>query len=184
MAFSKLDPNTALIVIDLQYGIVALPTCGDASAVVTVSAQIVQAFRQQQRPVVLVNVAGRAPGRTELPARAGQQPDNWATLVPELQPASTDMLITKHNWGAFINTDLHQQLQALGITQVVVIGIATSMGVESTARQAFELGYNVALVTDAMTDLNQETHNNSIQRVFPRLGETGTAAELLALLAG
>jgi nicotinamidase-related amidase len=58
------------------------------------------------------------------------------------------------------------------------------MGVESTARQAFELGYNVALVTDAMTDLNQETHNNSIQRVFPRLGETGTAAELLALLAG
>jgi nicotinamidase-related amidase len=183
MTFSRLDPHTALIVIDLQYGIVALPTCGDANAVVTTAAQIIQAFRQQQRPVVLVNVAGGAPGRTEQAVRGGTLPDNWATLVPQLAQAPTDILVTKHNWGAFINTDLHQQLQARGVTQVVVIGIATSIGVESTARQAFELGYHVSLVTDAMTDLNQETHRNSIQRIFPRLGETGTAKALLALLA-
>ncbi|MDF0534179.1 isochorismatase family protein [Shewanella yunxiaonensis] len=183
MAFSQLDPHTALIVIDLQYGIVALPTCDDAAAVVDKSAKIIGAFRQQQRPVVLVNVAGGAPGRTAQAPSDGQRPDNWATLVPELGTDSHDIHVTKNNWGAFINTDLHQQLQARGVTQVVIIGIATSIGVESTARQAFELGYNVSLVSDAMTDLHRDTHENSLQRIFPRLGETGTTEELLALVA-
>ena len=65
---------------------------------------------------------------------------------------------------------------------MVICGIATSIGVESTARQAYELGYNVTLATDAMTDLNLDTHNNSVKLIFPRLGETGTSAEVLALV--
>ncbi len=69
-----------------------------------------------------------------------------------------------------------------GLTQVDVCGIATSIGVESTARQAYELGYNVTLATDAMSCLNAETHHNSIERIFPRLGETGTTEDILALL--
>lgn len=64
----------------------------------------------------------------------------------------------------------------------MLCGIATSIGVESTARQAYEAGFNVTLVTDAMTDLNPEAHDNSVRRIFPRLGETGAAADIVALL--
>ncbi len=81
-----------------------------------------------------------------------------------------------------MHTDLHQQLQALGVTQVVIVGIATSIGVESTARQAFELGYHVTLCTDAMTDLNLDNHQHAINAIFPRLAETGTTQDVLALL--
>jgi nicotinamidase-related amidase len=62
---------------------------------------------------------------------------------------------------------------------VVLSGVATSVGVESTARAAHELGYNVVLATDAMTDLTPEAHRNSVQHIFPRLGETATTAEIL-----
>ena len=89
---------------------------------------------------------------------------------------------TKQTWGGFHTTDLHEQLQQRGITQVVVCGIATSIGVESTARQAYELGYNVTLATDAMTCLNADTHQNSVERIFPRLGETGSTTDVLVLL--
>ncbi|MEI9931349.1 MAG: isochorismatase family protein [Rhizomicrobium sp.] len=69
-----------------------------------------------------------------------------------------------------------------GVTQVVCCGVATSAGVESTARFAQELGYNVTLASDAMTDMSPEAHDNSIKRIFPRLGETGTTAEIVALV--
>ncbi|MBB5445403.1 nicotinamidase-related amidase [Paraburkholderia sp. WSM4177] len=65
---------------------------------------------------------------------------------------------------------------------MVLVGVATSIGVESTARFASEAGLNVALVVDAMTDLNADAHINSITRIFPRLGETGTTREVLDLL--
>ena len=61
-------------------------------------------------------------------------------------------------------------------------GIATSAGVESTARSAYDLGYNVVLVTDAMTDRDAEVHRLSVEKVFPRLGKTDTTARVLQLL--
>lgn len=91
--------------------------------------------------------------------------------------------MTKQTWGAFTGTSLHDHLGSLGVTQVVLAGVATSIGVESTARFAHELGYHVVLVTDAMTDRDAEAHAHSLRRVFPRLGETATTAEVLALLA-
>lgn len=183
MALTTLDDNTALIVIDLQNGIVALPVAPlEAHEVIERSARLADAFRGQKRPVVLVNVAGGAPGRNEQPKHGGDLPADWATLVPDLAQQRGDIVITKKTWGAFHNTDLHEQLQQRGITQVVICGIATSIGVESTARQAYELGYNVTLATDAMTCLNAETHKNSVERIFPRLGETGTTDDVLALL--
>ena len=91
--------------------------------------------------------------------------------------------MTKRNWGAFYGTDLDLQLRRRGITQVVLAGIATSIGVESTARAAHEHGYQVTLATDAMTDLDPEAHRNSIERIFPRLGERGTTDEVITLLA-
>jgi nicotinamidase-related amidase len=182
MPATTLDLKTALIIIDLQKGIVALPTVHPASEVVARAAQLAEAFRRRGLPVVLVNVAGAAPGRTEQARPAGAFPDGWAELVPELNPLPQDHLVTKRAWGAFANTDLLDRLRREGVTQVVIAGIATSIGVESTARQAYESGFNAMLATDAMTDRQAEAHENSVERIFPRLGETATTDEILALL--
>ncbi|MBY8087062.1 isochorismatase family protein [Vibrio fluvialis] len=182
MAITQLDKTTALIVIDLQCGIVALPPQHTVPGVIEQANRLIDVFHRQQRPVVLVNVAGGAPGRTDQKLGSHSVPDNWATLVDELHCQDDDILITKRTWGAFMHTDLHQQLQALGVTQVVIVGIATSIGVESTARQAFELGYHVTLCTDAMTDLNLDNHQHAVSAIFPRLAETGTTQDVLALL--
>ncbi|ADU69093.1 isochorismatase family protein [Pantoea sp. At-9b] len=182
MAVTTLDAKTALIVIDLQHGIVALPVVHDPKVVIERCKRLTDAFRAHDLPVVLVNVAGGAPGRNEQARHGGELPADWAVLVPEMTPQPGDLSVTKKTWGAFHNTGLHEQLQQRGVTQVVVCGIATSIGVESTARQAYELGYNVTLATDAMTCLNADTHQNSVERIFPRLGETGSTADVLALL--
>ena len=182
MAITALDPKTALIVIDLQKGIVAFPTAHPAGEVVQRAASLADAFRRHSLPVVLVNVSGGAAGRTEQTRRQGPFPPGWADLVPELNQQPTDHTVTKQTWGAFTNTGLDEYLKMLGITQVVIAGVATSIGVESTARFAHELGFNVALATDAMTDMNLDAHTHSVTRIFPRLGETGTAAQIIALL--
>ena len=182
MALTTLDTQTALIIIDLQHGIVNLPVVHAPQPIIERCARLAEGFRARQLPVALVNVAGGAPGRTEQARHGGELPADWATLVPEMTPQAGDITVTKKTWGAFHNTALHDALQQRGVTQVVVCGIATSIGVESTARQAYELGYNVTLATDAMTDLDMATHNNSVDLIFPRLGETGSAADVLALL--
>jgi nicotinamidase-related amidase len=94
----------------------------------------------------------------------------------------SDLLVTKRTWGAFTNTGLEARLKSLGVTQVVIAGVATSIGVESTARHAYELGFNVTLALDAMTDLSLEAHENSVARIFPRLGETGSTWEIAGLI--
>ena len=181
MAMTTLDLKTALIVIDLQAGIVGLSTAQPAEAVIQQAAVLADAFRRHGLPVVLVNVDGGAPGRTEQPRR-GERPAGWSDLVPELRQQPSDILVTKRTWGAFTNTDLDEYLKGRGVSQVVIVGIATSAGVESTARQAHEHGFNVTLAVDAMTDMNPDAHINSVTRIFPRLGETGTTAEILSLL--
>jgi nicotinamidase-related amidase len=181
VALTTLDSKTALIVIDMQAGIVGLPTAQPADRVIQQAAILADAFRRHGLPVVLVNVDGGAPGRTEQPRR-GERPAGWAELVPELHHQPSDHTVTKRTWGAFTNTDLDEYLKGRGVSQVVIVGIATSAGVESTARQAHEHGFNVTLAVDAMTDMNPDAHINSVTRIFPRLGETGTTAEIIALL--
>ncbi|MGU7770630.1 isochorismatase family protein [Burkholderia sp. MR1-5-21] len=182
MSATRLDPTTALIVIDLQKGITALPIAHPAADVVRQATVLADAFRRRGLPVVLVNVAGGAPGRTEHGGLNVPLPDDWTDLVPELNRQPHDHVVTKRTWGAFTGTGLDAHLKAAGVTQVVLAGIATSIGVESTARQAHELGYNVTLAVDAMTDLNADAHANSIARIFPRLGETGSTQDIVALL--
>ncbi|ABE33964.1 isochorismatase family protein [Paraburkholderia xenovorans LB400] len=182
MALTTLDAKTALIVVDLQRGIVALPTAHPTGEVVERSAVLAEAFRRHGLPVVLVNVTGGAPGRTQEARNTGDFPAGFADLVPELNAQPSDHRVTKRTWGAFTNTDLEAYLRGQGVTQVVLVGVATSIGVESTARYAHELGLNVTLVVDAMTDRNADAHINSITRIFPRLGETGTTQEVLDLL--
>ena len=182
MTVSILDPNTALIVIDLQQGIVSLPTVHPIGDVVKNASTLADTFRRRGLPVVLVNVDGGAPGRTEQPPRITAFPAGWTDLIPELNRQPGDIVVTKRTWGAFASTDLEHQLKALGVTQVVIAGVATATGVESTARQAYEQGFNVTLAIDAMTDMRPAAHDYSIARVFPRLGETGTTPEIIDLL--
>jgi nicotinamidase-related amidase len=180
MPLTTLDPATALVVIDLQKGIVS-----DAVAhVVPRAASLAKAFRQHDLPVVLVNVTGRAPGRTDAggQASAGALPAGWADIIDELECQPGDHLITKRRRSAFHDTGLDTLLRDLGVTQVVLAGVSTSAGVESTARSAHDHGYHVVLATDAMADPDPGSHRHSLERVFPRLGETATSAEVIAFL--
>jgi nicotinamidase-related amidase len=182
MPITQLDTSTALIVIDLQKGIVGLPTAHPSGEIVSRSTQLARAFRERRLPVVLVNVAGRAPGRTDAGAPKFSFPPDWTELVAELEQHPDDYLITKHRVGAFHGTSLDDSLQQLGVTQIVLTGIATGSGVQATARSAHDLGYNVVLVADAMTDMDAEVHRHNVEKLFPRLGEVDTTENVLKLL--
>ncbi|MCP2343796.1 hydrolase [Actinomadura rupiterrae] len=192
MAVSKLDERTALVLVDLQQGIVNSPTVPfTGPEVVGRSAELAAAFREKGLPVVLVNVsfapdgADAPTGRTEVGLPGGTVPPaGWDRIVDEVDPQLSDIRVTKRNWGAFYGTDLDLQLRRRGVTQIVLGGVATSIGVESTARAAYEHGYNVTLVTDAMADRTVESHEHSLTKIFPRLGEIGSTAEILGMLAG
>jgi nicotinamidase-related amidase len=183
MLLTTLDPNTALIVIDLQRGIVTGSFIHPIAEIIDRTRALIDVFRANDLPVVLVNVAGRAPGRTEQGPRSNPSfSEGWTDLLPELDRQPGDLVVTKRSWGAFATTDLEHQLKARGVTQVVVTGVVTSTGVEATARQAYEQGFNVTVAVDAMTDIREEAHEYSIRNVFPRLGETGSAKEIISLL--
>ena len=183
MPLTVLDPRTALIVIDLQKGTIHEHFIHPIGEILEQTRTLLQIFRAKSLPVVLVNVAGRAPGRTEQGSRkTGMFAEESTALLPELDPQPSDIFVTKRSWGAFATTDLDHQLRARGITQVVVAGVVTSGGVEATARQAYEQGFNVTLALDAMTDLREAAHEYSIGNVFPRVGETGSSQEIISLL--
>jgi nicotinamidase-related amidase len=190
MAVTTLDPRTALVLVDLQNGTLGNPALvpHTAAEVLARAGQLADTFRAQGLPVVLVRVTFAAdgsdatPGRVDGPSRSRSWPEGWDIIVDELTGHPEDIVVTKRNWGAFHGTDLDLQLRRRGITQVVLAGVATSIGVESTARAAHEHGYHVTLATDAMTDIDAETHRNSVERIFPRLGETGTTVEIVELL--
>lgn len=183
MALTIIDPKTALLVVDLQKGLIGLPFIHPIADVLAQTRALLDAFRDRNLPVALINVAGGAPGRTEQPRRLGDDfPPDFTEFVPELGRQPSDIVVTKRTWGAFTHTDLEARLRALGVTQVVLAGIATGTGVDATARQAYELGFNVTLALDAMTDGRPEAHDYSIDKIFPRLGETGTSRAIIELL--
>jgi len=183
MPITTLDPTAALVIIDLQKGIVGMPTVHPATAIVGRAAKLARAFREKGLPVVLVNVTGGAPGRTDVPRPAFSLPPDWTELVPELDRQPGDVIVSKQRWGAFLGTGLNDALRARGVTQIVLIGVATSIGVESTARSAYDLGYNVVLIVDAMTDRDGDAHRHSVEKIFPRLGQTDITDNVLKMVA-
>jgi len=187
-----LDPRTtALILIDLQQGILPYakgPRTGDA--VLEASARLVKRFREAGAPVVLVRV-GPSPdfGDTlkqsvdqPTPMSASGLPENWWTFPPELGVGERDILITKRQWNAFYGTELDLQLRRRGIKTIVLGGISTNIGVESTARAAFEQNYSLVLVEDAMSCASTEQHEASVRYIFPRLGHVRKTDEVLAAM--
>ena len=183
MPLTTLDPTPALVVIDVQKGLVA----GSVASVVPNAAALATAFREHDLPVVLVNVTGRAPGRSDADSRGGNGsirtlPSGWADIIDELEPQPGDHRITKRRRSAFHDTGLDTLLRDLGVTQIVLAGVSTSSGVESTARSGHDHGYHVVLATDAMADPDPDAHRHSLERVFPKLGETATNAEIIDFL--
>ena len=189
MAVTTLDPMSSLVVIDMQKGILTLPTIHPAAEVLAGVVRLADAFRRKGRPVVLVRVGWSSDGADAVKSRnqsqplASARPKNFFEYADELcaDPAR-DILVHKRQWGAFYGTDLDLQLRRRGITNIVLCGISTSIGVESTARDAWERSYNLTFASDAMTDLVAEAHERALRIIFPRIGEIGTVADILALL--
>ncbi len=186
MAITALDKQTALVIIDLQKGIVDKGTVSPAATVVANSVALIRAFREEKLPIVAVNVSF-APDfsdaiRTRNEAPAFVPPADWDELIPELDLQPSDIRITKRNWSAFYGTALDLHLRRRGITNIVLCGIATSIGVEGTARSAHERAYNVTFASDAMADRSTESHEHSVKVIFPRIGEVGTTEEIIRQL--
>lgn len=174
----ELDPqSTALVLIDLQKGILGYtlaPTTADE--LLARGQALAERFRAAKATVVLVNVAFSADGGDMLrqrvdeapPIPAGGFPAGWSEFPPGLmQPG--DLLITKRQWSAFYGTELDLQLRRRGIRSIVLGGVSTQIGVESTARQAYEHGYELLIVKDATTSSVAEGHAMSMKHVLPRL---------------
>ena len=186
----KLDAaTTALVLIDLQQGILPYAKAPyDAAAVLAHAAPLAAAFRAAKAPVVLVKVGFSADGGDALkaivdaPNPPGAPSANWMADTAELPPQPGDIHIVKRQWGAFHGTELDLQLRRRGIRTIVLAGIATSIGVESTARSAWELGYDLVFAEDATSGPDAGTHANSFEKIFPRLGRVRRTADVLAAL--
>jgi len=182
--------RTALVVIDLQRGTAAMPAAPHpASDVVAHAAAIAHALRAAGGTVVLVRVTPSTDGRdalrprTDMPAwHPGPRPPDWAEIVPELGPEPGDLVITKRQWGAFYGTELDLQLRRRGVDTILLVGISTNVGVESTARDAYERGYDQVFVEDAMTARSPDDHVHTLGTVFSRIGRVRSTAEVLAAL--
>lgn len=196
MPLSPLDPKPALVLIDLQHGIATPSTVPYSGAeVVARCKELADAFRAKGLPVVLVNVSYAAAGADAPKGRdeesladtdhdddGSSPPEGFDVIVDELGAQDGDIRVTKQQWGAFHGTNLDGQLRRRGVTQVVLAGISTSRGVDTTGREAYAHNYSVAFVTDAMADRELVNHEHSVERIFPQIGERTTVAEVLGQL--
>ena len=171
------DPkSTALVLIDLQQGILGYPLAPlSGDDLLSRGKALAGKFRAAGAPVVLVNVGWAADSKDVLHAPVdypthpkGGFPAGFSKLADGLA-AEGDILITKRQWGAFTGTELDLQLRRRGIHTIVLGGVATNMGVESTARQAWELNYAVVIAKQATTSIDGAMHDFAISRIFPRI---------------
>jgi nicotinamidase-related amidase len=189
----KLDPKTtALVLVDLQQGILGFakaPRTGES--VLAVSAKLAKRFREIGAPVVLVRVgwshdfgdALKQPVDQSVTLPAGGLPSTWWDFPEALEAGEHDLKITKRQWNAFHGTELDLQLRRRGIKTIVLGGISTNIGVESTARAGYELGYTLVRAEDAMSCAATEHHHASVNYVFPRLGLVRQSEDVLQALA-
>jgi nicotinamidase-related amidase len=181
----SLDPTT-MVLIDLQHGITALDVAPHSSATVVANcARLAGAYRAQGAAIVYVRVAlGEMVAHETDTARshAPSFPPNACEIVPEAGMQPGDALVTKRQWGAFYASELDQILRRRGIKTVMMAGIATNIGVESTARAAFDQGYDLVFAEDAMSTFSAEMQEFAVTKIFPRMGRVRSTEQLLAAL--
>jgi len=181
--------KTAVVVIDLQKGITSIKTEPHPSEVVVENtAKILAEARRKNILVFLVHVTPSPDLKdalhpvSETSFKSSGYNPSWSEFVPELNIQPSDFLITKHQWGAFYGTELDLQLRRRGIDTIILCGISTNFGVESTARFAYEFGFNQIFVSDAMAARSKEEHEYPLKYIFPRLGLIRTTVDLLKSL--
>ncbi len=187
MSELKLDSSTALVVIDLQKGISLSRELKPhpSERVISNAARLVNAFRARKMPVFLVHVVPSSeislrPDADETPSMPpGPTPDDWSDFVTEMTPTPSDIVITKRQWGAFYGTDLDLQLRRRKISTIVLCGVSTNYGVESTARFAYEYGYQQVFAEDAMSSRSAEMHELSVKHVLRRIGRIRKTDEIV-----
>jgi nicotinamidase-related amidase len=178
--------TTALVLIDLQKGVLGMPVAPhSAAAIFDRSMGLAQRFREAGAPVVRVRVSFAA-DLADAPQTLVDQPFKFASLPPGWDEfpdvlAPTDIVVTKRQWGAFFGTDLDLQLRRRGIRRVVLGGIATNIGVESTARSAAEHGYELVIPEDLCAGADAQLHTFSFQHILPRLARI-TTSETITLV--
>jgi nicotinamidase-related amidase len=189
LALLELNPKkTALVVIDLQAGIVGRQTAPHTPAeVIEKSAQLAKKLREKGGAIVYVrvNMADFLILPVDAPFRdpkAPPPPPEASELVPEAGFQQGDILITKRHWGAFAGTELEQVLKQRGVDTVVLTGISTNAGVESTARHGTGLGFAFVVVEDACSSIDAESHRFAFEKTFPRLARVRSTDEVLAAL--
>ena len=180
MSIRKIDPATALLVIDFQEGTRRFVGMVGPQ-VYSAAALLARAFRKRGLPVVLTITEGGRMGRTDSSPEGSDFvfPPEAQQPVPEIEQADSDIVIRRGAWGAFSGSDLQTLLLGKGVTQVVLCGTAASVGVESTARQAYDLGLNVTIALDAVSDFNPAAKSCSQANIYPLLAETGSAIEII-----
>jgi len=194
--------TSALVLVDITKGFLRMPIYGnDGPTVLANAVALADAFRERHSLVVLTANAGRPGGQAVQAAgaarvgpsipierdmsqimAAAREPD-FGALPEELGPKAEDHLVRKHSWNAFHATDLDLQLRRLGVRTLVIGGIATNFGAESTAREARSHGYDVVFVTDVMRALSAEEHDHSVRYTFPMVGQVKTTKDVLESMA-
>ncbi len=178
--------RTAVVVIDLQKGITSIPAEPySTETVIDNTSKILNSARAKGIIICLVRAAFSKDFKDALRPVAETSfslssiGEGWSEYIPQLNIQSTDILITKHQWGAFTGTELDLQLRRRGINTIILCGLATNLGVESTARFAYELGYNQIFVEDAMSARSNAEHDYTFKYIFPRLGVKCSTEEVL-----
>ncbi len=178
--------QTALVLIDLQNSNIVRTLAPYSSAQVLDNCQqLVAAMKASGALIVYVRVDVnkllRLPVDVSLARdpNAAPPPESVSQLVDAITVQADDVLITKFQWGAFYGTALEQELKRHGIRTLVLGGIATNFGVESTARAAFDSGYELIFAEDAMSSLSAEMHEFAATKLFPFMGRVRKTAELL-----
>lgn len=181
MTVERISDASALVVVDLQAGTLANPFMRPAAEIVAAAVELIAAFRAAGRPIVFAVSTGSPRGQTEYGA-GRTWPDGFDTLAPELDRRAGEPLLSRAAWSAFADTGLDAILRDAGVTEVVIAGVATTFGIESTARDAYDLGLDVVLVADAMSDMSEEAHAQAVQGRFPALARLATTVEIVGLL--
>ena len=190
MSIRPIDPTTtALVLIDLQRGIAAMPAQPhEAGLVIANASRLAERFRALGAPVFLVHVVASPDGADRLHPDADEAmvrrdvPAGFSDIVPELGPKPGDIVIDKRQWGAFYGTHLDLQLRRRGIRTIVLGGISTNYGVESTARDAFERAFDMIFAEDAMSARTAGDHEFALTRIFPRIGRVAATDDILGAL--